>query len=90
MSKNVVREQTAAQRVLEYTPKKFDIGVPDPALEFQEIKRQRENDFRMSEVLRVQTGLNKIEAQESHVLFFGFKLGIFGDTAEVFDHAVQF
>ena len=65
LSKNVVREQNSAQTILEYTPRKFDVGVPGPALDFQEIKRNNENDFRMSEVLRIQTGLNKIEAQET-------------------------
>ena len=65
MSKTVVREEGPLQRILEYTPRKFDLGVPAPAMDFQQIHRERENDFRMSEVLRIQTGLNKIEAEET-------------------------
>ncbi len=65
MSKTVVREANPAQRVLDYTPRKFDIGVPAPARDFQEIQKERENSFRMSDVLRIQTGLSKIEAEET-------------------------
>lgn len=58
-----VREENPLQRILEYVPKKFETGLLAPAVEFLETKKRMENDFRMAEAIRVQTGVNKIEAQ---------------------------
>jgi flagellar assembly protein FliH len=60
-----VREDTTLQRVLEYTPRKFELGVSAPAKEFQETQSKRGSDFRMADALRIQTGLSKVEAQQS-------------------------
>jgi flagellar assembly protein FliH len=53
------------QRVLEYTPRKFELGISDSAKEFQENQKARGGDFRMADALRIQTGLSKIEAKET-------------------------
>lgn len=52
-------------RILEYSPKKFNLGVPESAAEFQERKKSAPNDFRMSEAIRIQTGISKIEKESS-------------------------
>jgi len=57
-----LREQNPLQGVLEYVPKKFETGLLAPAVEFLDIKKRMENDFRMAEAIRIQTGVNKIEA----------------------------
>ena len=48
-------------RILDYTPKRFDLGVPGPAMEYQELRKQNINDFRMSEPVRIQTGVDKMD-----------------------------
>lgn len=55
-------EQNPLQGVLEYVPKKFETGLLAPAAEFLDMKKRMENDFRMAEAIRIQTGVNKIEA----------------------------
>jgi flagellar assembly protein FliH len=48
-------------RVLEYKLQKFDTGVSQQATDFLDTKKRRANDFRLSEVISVQTGVNKVE-----------------------------
>ena len=48
--------------VLEYSPPKIMQGVSDTALQSFEHNRKKGSDFRMSDVVRVQTGLDKIES----------------------------
>jgi flagellar assembly protein FliH len=50
-------------RVLEYKLHKFDTGVSQPAVDFLEIKKRMQNDFHLSEVISVQTGVSKVEAK---------------------------
>lgn len=60
-SSKPVREETPLQRILEYVPKKFETGVSDQALGYLDTRKRMENDFRMAETIRIQTGVNKIE-----------------------------
>lgn len=46
--------------VLNYTPKQFDFGTPDSAMEYLKEKEQG-SDFIMSDVLRTTTGVEEIE-----------------------------
>ena len=62
MSDKVVREQGPLHRILEYTPPKFDIGVPEPAKDYIEIKRTTPTSFKMAEQIKIQTGVDHIEA----------------------------
>ena len=50
------------QTVLEYTPRKFDLGVPEAAMDYFENSKQPGADFRMADAIRVHTGLKNIEA----------------------------
>lgn len=62
-----LRDETPLQRVLEYVPKKFETGVSAPAMEYLDLKKKMENDFRMAEAIRIQTGVNRIEEQSVEV-----------------------
>jgi flagellar assembly protein FliH len=64
LSDKVVREQGPLHRILEYTPPKFDIGVPEPAKDYIEIKRTAPTSFKMAEQIKIQTGVDHIEAVE--------------------------
>lgn len=57
-----VREESPLQRILEYVPKKFETGLLAPAMEYLDTKKRMETGFQMAETIRVQTGVNKIEA----------------------------
>lgn len=59
-SKAVLPKALAHERVLEFVPKKFDLGTPDQAMEYLALK-QRGADFHLSDALRVQTGIDEIE-----------------------------
>jgi flagellar assembly protein FliH len=59
LSKNVIKKHSASERVLEYTPQKFELATPDQAIDY--LQRKEGSDFEMSEVIRVQTGVDNIE-----------------------------
>jgi flagellar assembly protein FliH len=61
-SKAILPKIAAKAVVLEYTPKKFELGTPKQALEYLEHKK-RGADFRLNETIRIQTGVNEIEAE---------------------------
>lgn len=51
-------------QVLEYKPPRIELGASDQAKEYLRSKAQKESSFKMSEVVRLQTGVSKIESQE--------------------------
>lgn len=59
-SKAVLKKISAQKSVLEFIPQKFELGTPDQALEYLNEKKQG-SDFRMNDVIRVQTGVDRIE-----------------------------
>lgn len=61
-SRAVLPKIAAKAVVLEYVPKKFELGTPSQALDYLESKK-RGADFRMNETLRIQTGVDEIEKQ---------------------------
>ena len=63
-NKSVLKKDDAAEQVLEYSPTKFQLGTPSQALDYLETKK-RGADFRMNDVIRIQTGVEKIE-QDSY------------------------
>lgn len=63
-NKSVLKKSEAADSVLEYNPTKFQLGTPSQALDYLETKK-RGADFRMNDVIRVQTGVEKLE-QDSY------------------------
>lgn len=60
---NVVKSHHASKRVLEFVPRKFELGTPTQAEEYLETKKAG-NDFRMSDVIRIQTGVKDIETSD--------------------------
>lgn len=61
-SKAVLKKIAAKEVVLEYVPKKFELGTPEQALAYLE-RKKRGADFRLNETLRVQTGVDEIEKE---------------------------
>ena len=59
-SKAILPKIAAKTVVLEYVPKKFELGTPKQALEYLE-KKARGADFRLNETIRIQTGVDEIE-----------------------------
>lgn len=59
-SKAVLPKALAVTRVLEFVPKKFELGTPEQAIEYLANKK-RGADFHLSDALRVQTGIDEIE-----------------------------
>lgn len=57
---NQTDTEKAEVTVLNYTPKQFDLGTPDSAMEYLKEKAQG-SDFVMSDVLRATTGIEEIE-----------------------------
>lgn len=62
LSKSILKSEIVAQKVLEYVPPKFELGTSEQAKSYLEGRRAKSNDFRMSDVIRVQTGVEKVEA----------------------------
>lgn len=63
-NKSVLKKADAVENVLEYSPTKFQLGTPSQALDYLDTKK-RGADFRMNDVIRIQTGVEKIE-QDSY------------------------
>ncbi|MFN7729563.1 MAG: FliH/SctL family protein [Bdellovibrio sp.] len=61
MSK-LLGSKESRKAVLEYSPRKIMQGVSDTALQSFEYNRTQGSDFRMSDLVRAQTGLDKIES----------------------------
>jgi flagellar assembly protein FliH len=59
-SKNFLRKDAAENKVLEFVPQKFELGTPNEAHEYLKSKKHG-SDFQMSDVIRAQTGVDKIE-----------------------------
>jgi flagellar assembly protein FliH len=59
-SRAVLPKIATKEKVLEYVPKKFELGTPKQALEYLERKKHG-TDFRLNETLRIQTGVDEIE-----------------------------
>jgi flagellar assembly protein FliH len=65
--KGYVRKEDALQNVLEYAPKKFELGVPEFAKEVYEREKQSKNDFRVAEAIKIKTGLDRLGAEENKI-----------------------
>jgi flagellar assembly protein FliH len=62
LSKVVLKSDVVPKKVLEYVPPKFELQPSEQARSYLEGRRAQRNDFRMSDVIRVQTGVQKVEA----------------------------
>lgn len=61
-SKSVLKKDEARTQVLEYNPTKFELGTPSQAIGYLDAKKHG-SDFRMSDVVRQQTGVEELELQ---------------------------
>lgn len=61
-SKAVLKKSESQAEVLEYNPVTFVLGTPSAAMDYMEAKKQG-SDFRLSDVVRKQTGVEEIELQ---------------------------
>lgn len=59
-SSQVVPSDEAKDSVLEFVPRKFELGTPSAALDYLK-EKERGSDFNMNQAIRVQTGINAIE-----------------------------
>ena len=59
---NATAEELQDMTVLSYTPKSFDFGTPEAALDYLK-EKEFGSDFVMSDVLRTTTGVEEIERQ---------------------------
>jgi|GEM_PF-539075 len=66
-SANFVPKEKADELVLDFVPRKFDLGTPDAAKAYLEVKKHG-SDFKMSDPLRVQTGVDIIEERSQDSL----------------------
>ncbi len=63
LSNAVVKAIKANQMVLDFIPRKFELSTPEAALQYLENKKNQGSDFRMSDAIRVQTGVKEIEGE---------------------------
>jgi flagellar assembly protein FliH len=61
-SRSILKKKEAETQVLEYNPVNFQLGTPTQALNYLEAKKLGA-DFRLSDVVRQQTGIEEIEQQ---------------------------
>lgn len=57
----VLSKELAEQTVLDFVPIRFDLGTPEEAMNYISEKKKG-SDFRMSEAIRLQTGIDQIES----------------------------
>lgn len=60
VSKSVLTKEAAEKTVLEFVPVRFDLGTPEQALNYL-AEKSKGSDFRMSDTIRVQTGVDQFE-----------------------------
>jgi flagellar assembly protein FliH len=63
LSKEIIKAKVAAKKVLEYEPPKLEFGTPEVVLQYLHDRQSRPSDFKMSDVIRVQTGVDGIASR---------------------------
>ncbi len=58
---NIVKAELAQEKVLDFTPRKFEQQFTDSAKAYIELKKTDGTDFKMSDVIRMQTGIDEVE-----------------------------
>lgn len=64
LSKNIIRANVTHEKILDFVPPALNLGTPQVAIDFLENSLQRKNDFKMSDAIKEQTGINVIEERE--------------------------
>lgn len=58
---NVVKAELAEEKVLDFVPQKFEQRFSSSAKSYIELKKTDGTDFKMSDVIRMQTGIDEVE-----------------------------
>jgi flagellar assembly protein FliH len=61
--KSVLKGINAEKKVLDYKPPKFELGTPEPAKSYIELRKIPGSDFKMHNSIRLQTGVAGIESK---------------------------
>lgn len=61
-NRSILKKETAENRVMDFTPTKFDLGTPLQALEYME-ERKNGSDFLMNPVIQIQTGVEQLQKE---------------------------
>ncbi len=61
-NRSVLKKESAENRVMEFTPAKFDLGTSIQALEYME-ERKKGSDFLMNPVIQIQTGVDQLQSE---------------------------
>ncbi|MCB0370568.1 MAG: flagellar assembly protein, partial [Bdellovibrionales bacterium] len=72
-NRSVLKKDKAENRVIEFTPTKFDLGTPLQALEYME-ERKSGSDFLMNPVIQVQTGVEQLQKENIDTIAEGLAL----------------
>jgi flagellar assembly protein FliH len=59
-NRSILKKDNAENRVMEFTPVRFDLGTPLQALEYME-ERKHGSDFLMNPVIQIQTGVEQLQ-----------------------------
>ena len=62
-SSSVIKSDMTHVAVLNFVPQRIILDVSQEALKYLEKKMEKKDDFRMNDSIRIQTGVNKIEAR---------------------------
>lgn len=61
-NRSILKKEVAENRVMDFTPVKFDLGTPLQALEYME-ERKNGSDFLMNPVIQIQTGVEQLQKE---------------------------
>lgn len=64
LSNPVIKAEVAPHKVLQYEPPKFEMKTPEVAQAYLQQKKKMGADFRMSDVIRIQTKIAEIESSD--------------------------
>ena len=65
LSKTILKADLVPTRVLEYVPPKFELGTPEQTAVYFDQRKNAGSHFRMNEAVRIQTGVDEIENQNT-------------------------
>jgi flagellar assembly protein FliH len=63
-SKAVIKSNFEVTKVVDFEPPKLNLGVPSSALQFYGEKAKLANTFKMNPAIKIQTGLDRLEASD--------------------------
>lgn len=64
IKRQYLTKEEADKRVFEYTPKKFPIIIPESASNFVNLQKEKDSDFKISELVAQQSGVAEINRKQ--------------------------